>query len=136
MAVCNHCGNNLEENAAFCPVCGAAQNVQTSGAEAGAQQVPVQEPVPMVQPVYMPVVQQPKTNGLAIAGFVCAIVGWFCCGITSLIGLVLSIVALLQIKNRQEGGKGLAIAGIVIGGIVMVLAPLMMIVSVLPAFFS
>lgn len=28
MAICNHCGNGLEENAAFCPVCGAATSGQ------------------------------------------------------------------------------------------------------------
>lgn len=136
MAICNHCGNRLEENAAFCPVCGAEPSGQTSCTEMDAQQRPVQEPVPVVQPVYMPVVQQPKTNGLAIAGFVCSIVGWFCCGITSIIGLILSIVALSQIKNRQEGGKGLAIAGIVIGGIVMISVPLGVIFAFLPALLS
>ena len=86
--------------------------------------------------MYMPVVQQPKTNGLAVAGFVCSIVGWFCCGITSIIGVILSIVALSQIKNRQEGGKGLAIAGIVIGGIVMVSVPLGVLSAFLPVLLS
>ena len=129
MAICNHCGNGLEENAAFCPVCGAATSGQSPCEEVDAQQRPV-------QPVYMPVVQQPKTNGLAVAGFVCSIVGWFCCGITSIIGVILSIVALSQIKNRQEGGKGLAIAGIVIGGIVMVSVPLGVLSAFLPVLLS
>ena len=129
MAICNHCGNGLEENAEFCPVCGAATSGQPPCEEVDAQQRPV-------PPVYMPVVQQPKTNGLAVAGFVCSIVGWFCCGITSIIGVILSIVALSQIKNRQEGGKGLAIAGIVIGGIVMVSAPLGVLAAFLPVLLS
>lgn len=57
-----------------------------------------------------PVPQPQKTNGLAIAGFVTS---FFC----SLIGLVLSAVALSQINKTGQGGKGLAVAGIVIGAV-------------------
>jgi hypothetical protein len=46
-------------------------------------------------------------NGFAIASFVCA----FLC---SILGLVFGFVALSQIKERNERGQGLAIAGIVI----------------------
>lgn len=68
----------------------------------------------MSYPPQQPFVPQPpqKTNGLALAGFITSLV---CC---SPVGLVLSIIGLSQInKNPQEGGKGLAIAGIIIGGI-------------------
>ncbi len=51
------------------------------------------------------------TNGLAIAGFVLAF-------FMPLVGLVLSIVGLTQIKKRHQNGEGLAIAGIVISSIV------------------
>lgn len=55
--------------------------------------------------------QQPtKTNAMAIWGFILAI-------FLPLIGLILSIVAVNQIKKSHEGGKGLAIAGIIIGSI-------------------
>ncbi len=57
-----------------------------------------------------PVPASTKTNSLAIWGFILAI-------FLPLIGLILSIVAISQIKKKNEGGKGLAIAGIVIGGI-------------------
>ncbi len=57
--------------------------------------------------VQHPVQVPTKTNALAIWGFILAI-------FLPLIGLILSIVALSQIKNRHEGGKGLAIAGIII----------------------
>lgn len=49
-----------------------------------------------------------KTNGLAIAGFVCS----FFCGI---LGIIFGAVALSQINKTNGGGKGLAIAGICIG---------------------
>jgi hypothetical protein len=55
---------------------------------------------------------EPKTNGLAIGGFIVAF-------IFGLIGLILSIVALNQINasNGTQKGKGLAIAGIIIGAL-------------------
>jgi hypothetical protein len=46
-------------------------------------------------------------NGFAIAGFLCA----FLCG---LIGIVFCVVALRQIKKRNQRGRGLAVAGLVI----------------------
>ena len=54
--------------------------------------------------------QKAKTNGLAIAALVC---GFFC----GILGIILGIVALNQINKTNEGGKGLAIAGIVIGAV-------------------
>lgn len=66
------------------------------------------------QPPYPPQgpYAEPKTNGLAIGGFIAA----FFIGI---IGLVLSIMALNQINasNGMQKGKGLAIAGIIISAL-------------------
>ncbi|HUE35901.1 MAG TPA: DUF4190 domain-containing protein [Candidatus Acidoferrum sp.] len=59
-----------------------------------------------------------RTNGMAIAGFVSSLLGLICCCFGppfSIIGLVFSCVGLSQIKeNPMQGGKGLAIAGIVL----------------------
>ncbi len=55
-----------------------------------------------------------KTNTFAIASLVCSIVG-VCCFAGSVAGIVLGILALNQIKEKGEGGHGLAIAGIVVG---------------------
>jgi thiol:disulfide interchange protein len=53
------------------------------------------------------------TNGLAVSGFVLSIIG---CGFP--IGLILSSIALGQFKkNPNQKGKGLAIAGVVLGSI-------------------
>jgi hypothetical protein len=59
-----------------------------------------------------PVQAPTKTNTLAIWGFILAI-------LLPLIGLILSIIAISQIKKSNEGGKGLAIAGIVIASILL-----------------
>lgn len=78
--------------------------------EANKKAQSVKTPPHEQQPVQPP--QSSKTNGMAIWGFILAI-------FLPLIGLILSIVALSQIKKRNEGGKGLAIAGIVIAGILL-----------------
>jgi hypothetical protein len=62
-----------------------------------------------------------KTNSFAIASLVCGILVWFL-GWIPLIGflviiaaVVLGIVALKQISKKKQPGKGMAIAGIVLG---------------------
>lgn len=112
MAICSQCGSSMEEGAVFCPVCGAEQEAQNAPQVQGAQ-----APAYVVRAA--PAVQ--KTNSLAIAGFVCSVMGFFCCGIPALVGLILSIVGYSQIKSRNEGGKGLAVAGIIIGAVLPVL---------------
>jgi hypothetical protein len=108
---------------AFCPRC-AAPNVDTAAACAAcgaplsaAPGVPGAPPPMMNNPVYAGGgAMAPRTNGLAIAGFICA----FFCG---LVGLILSIVAYNQCKqsNGQLKGEGLALAGIIIAAVSMIL---------------
>ena len=60
--------------------------------------------------------EQKLTNGLAIAGFVvslCSLIINFA-GIVGLVGTILSAVGLAQVKT-QNSGKGIAIAGLIIG---------------------
>lgn len=54
--------------------------------------------------------QVDRWNGLCIAGFVCAFV-------IPPVGLILSIIALVQINKSHEKSKGLSIAGIVISAL-------------------
>ena len=54
-----------------------------------------------------------RTNGLAIASLVLGILWLFWLG--SLVGLILGLVALKQIKDRNQHGRGIAIAGVVLG---------------------
>ena len=64
---------------------------------------------------YQGLPQYAQTNGLAIASLVLGLVGFILpCGI---VGIVLGIVALVQIRDRQQKGKGLAIAGLVLAGL-------------------
>jgi len=71
------------------------------------------------QPYGQPGYTQPKMNTLALVGF---ILSFF----ISVVGLILSIIGLIQINgaNGMQKGKGLAIAGIIIGAIGTIFIPL------------
>ena len=62
-----------------------------------------------------PYAQHPGTNGLAIAALVVSIVGGCVYGVGAIVGIILGVVALGQIKRSGEQGRGLAIAGIALG---------------------
>lgn len=65
-----------------------------------------------------------KTNPLAIASLVSSLIGIlpFICGLGSIIGIVLGVVALNQIKTSGENGRGLAIAGIAVGAVTFLIS--------------
>lgn len=125
MTFCKHCGSQIEDNAAFCGVCGQAQN-------AAEPQTPVyQAPQAPVQPFYVapqaPVYAQPPIQpvakpvipgkGLGIASMVLGIVSlaifcaWYLAIPCAIIGAALGGVA--QSKAKAAGVKnGMAVAGI------------------------
>lgn len=59
------------------------------------------------------------TNGMAIASLVCSLLGWLC-GIGPILGIIFGVLALNKIKETGQGGRGLAIAGIAIGAVLIV----------------
>jgi hypothetical protein len=54
--------------------------------------------------------QAPSTDGMAIAALITGIVASF-------VGIILGAIALNRIKKSGQGGRGMAIAGIIIGAI-------------------
>lgn len=68
----------------------------------------------------------PKTNGMAIAALVLALVGFASC-ITAPVGAILGHVAQKQIRLTGEGGEGMAKAAIIIGWILTALLVLLII---------
>jgi len=64
-------------------------------------------------------VQPVGTNGLAIASLVTAIVGGCFYGLGAIVAIILGVVALNQIKQTGQQGRGLAIAGIAVGASVI-----------------
>jgi hypothetical protein len=62
-----------------------------------------------------------RTNGMAIGALICSIAGLVTCAASSIVGVILGIIALNQIKETGEEGRGMALAGIIIGGVVTAL---------------
>jgi hypothetical protein len=63
----------------------------------------------------------PGTNGKAIAALVTSLVGLLFCGLPSIAGLILGIVAMRETKRTGQDGYGIALAGTIIGGLVVAL---------------
>ncbi|KIA60961.1 DUF4190 domain-containing protein [Nocardia vulneris] len=84
---------------------------------------------PAYQPYGMP--QQQGTNGMAIGALISSLVGFFTCGIGSIVGIILGVVALGQIKQTGQEGRGMALAGIWIGVGMIVLAVLWFVVVII-----
>jgi hypothetical protein len=79
---------------------------------------------PQFQPPYQGYAQAPapaKTNSLAIAALVSSF-------FISLLGVILGHIALNQIKTTGEGGRGLAIAALIIGYVSMALAVVIIVI--------
>lgn len=142
MKVCQKCGAFAEDINDFCTVCGSkltAQSAQYSGQTENWQSQPEQPSAQnqqqsqgqqyyqqsQGQQQYQP---QAKTNGLAIAGFVCSF-------FIPILGLILSIVGKNQIKqsNGTQGGDGLATAGIAISIVFMAIGLLVVVPAVCTA---
>ncbi|MQY26852.1 DUF4190 domain-containing protein [Nocardia aurantia] len=74
--------------------------------------------------------QQPAqgNNGMAIAALVLSIVGLFCCP-AGIAGIICGFTALNQIKERGGQGRGMALAGIIIGSIGIILTLIIVVID-------
>jgi hypothetical protein len=60
----------------------------------------------------------PGTNGTAVAALVTSLVGLLCCGLPSIVGLILGVVAMRETKRTGQDGYAIALIGTIIGGLV------------------
>ncbi|MGZ3140627.1 DUF4190 domain-containing protein [Lentzea chajnantorensis] len=72
---------------------------------------------PMYGYGYPPPVPKPQTN--AILALVLSCVGIATCGVTSIIGVIFGHIAMGRIKRGEEDGRGLALAGLIVGYLVI-----------------
>lgn len=67
------------------------------------------------------VAMAPGTNGFATAGLVCGLLSWICCCCfpISLLGVIFSVIALIQINSQAEPQEGrmMAIIGLVLSAV-------------------
>ncbi|MEP7114681.1 MAG: DUF4190 domain-containing protein [Ilumatobacteraceae bacterium] len=84
---------------------------------------PPQPPGYQPYPASAPMPDKRTKSGMAIAGFVCSLVGVIPCfwaiQIMGLLGTIFGFIGLKQTKDGRRGGRGLAIAGVVIGIILL-----------------
>jgi hypothetical protein len=95
------------------------------------------QPMPAAYPAYgYPAAPaNPPTNGLAIASLILSLVGIASC-ITAPVGAILGHVARRQIRERGEGGDGMAKAGIIVGWILTGLLVLLIAFYVVVIIFA
>lgn len=101
---CPNCGSEVKEGK-FCSNCGTTMdNEQNSTTVANTTSN-----------------NQNNSNGMAVAGFTISLVSFLlCCGCFNWLSLIFSIVGLVQSKEKNGNGKGLAIAGIIISSITII----------------
>ena len=94
---CAKCGKEMDDNAKFCPSCGA---------DTAAQPVSSGQPVTTEQPTYQQAsysepayTEQTQSSGSGVGAMVCGIISLVLCWVP-IVGLVLGIVATIL------GGKG------------------------------
>ena len=117
---CPHCNHEVADTDAFCMSCGAqlsapAQNTQyTAPAQSAPAFVPPAAPVAPVGAKY---------SGKAIAAFVLSLVSLvFTCAapICGILAIIFAALGQKEINEKQLAGKGLAVAGLVMGIIAVV----------------
>lgn len=84
------------------------------------------DPVAPVPPAAPAGAAAAKTNTLAIVGLILAF-------LVSVAGIIVSAIALGQIKRTGEGGRGLAVAGVIVGIVVTVIYVIIIIAEVVLA---
>lgn len=102
---CRNCGKEISDDSKFCCFCGNDLKDTTEVVEA--------EAVP-VTPKASEVAEEKETPALVIAGFILAF-------IEPLLGLVLSLVGLNELKKTNNKNTGLCKAGIIISAVFIVL---------------
>jgi len=81
-----------------------------------AYSAPAAPPAYGAAPAYAAYPQGPKTNTLAIVSLVSSLVGVFVIPIIGqIVGIITGHMSLSQIKQTGEGGRGLGLAGVIIG---------------------
>ena len=83
------------------------------GAPGGPGAPPSYGPPPSTPYGYTPYAPTQGTNGLAIASMVLGILWIYWIG--SILAVIFGFVAMSQIKERNQGGKGMATAGLILG---------------------
>ena len=109
---CGNCGSRLEDNK--CPKCDVKKTTKKEEVE---------------------VVSTGKTNGLSIAGFVLSLTSLLLSPL-AILGLIFSIIGLVQINKNNEEGKGFAVAGIIVSAVILFFVLMFLLIILFAAMIS
>ena len=129
----------MPAGANFCAECGSREQVVSVAPLPQAYPLQPMYPVyPQAPPVYpyyqapayqLPAYRVRQTNGLAVASMILGILWLYWLG--SVLALIFGLVAIAQIKRKDQDGMGMAIAGAILGGVgIGVLALIIIVASV------
>lgn len=129
---CYNCGNQLKDGDRFCDKCGLPVEASAKAAEEMAEQSDAAAPAPEPAPQYAPPRYAPSQPGAGesnlmgilslISGIISIIFGWvpFLMFVPEVLAVIFGIVGIVK-----KSGKGMAIAGIVLGGVAFLMTALM-----------
>jgi len=82
---------------------------------------PYGQPMYGQQPMYGPGYgyQPPKPQTNAILALVLSCVGLATCGVTAIVGVIFGHIAMGKIRRGEEDGRGMALAGVIVGYVVI-----------------
>ena len=121
---CRNCGTANPDSGQFCSKCGQPLS------SAAARTTPGPTPVPGGSFATPPVVGEAPTSGKAIASLVCGIFTFFLPA--AIAAIILGHISLSDIRNSagRIGGKGIAIAGLVLGYLGLTILPIMIVAAI------
>lgn len=105
---CTNCGKEIQKGSAFCPECGATQQGATPPVtDAGGNPDSTSQPEVKKMPYNIICI-----IGLVISGISLLLNFW---GVVGIAGTIVSVIGLLNCKQKNQNGAALAITGIIIG---------------------
>ncbi|MDF2554259.1 MAG: hypothetical protein K0R60_154, partial [Microbacterium sp.] len=86
---------------------------------------------------YTPYPSAPKTNTMAIVSLIASIVGFvFLPFIGSLAGVITGHIALRQLKTSGENGRGMALAGTIVGWVGLALSVIITVIIIISVVYA
>lgn len=122
---CSNCGTKMQQaqepvqqpDEPYVPIMPSQQSTPITSSQPEEEYVPIQPSYAM--PITQPVQKRVKSDGWCQTGLIFSIAGWFCLGILSPIGFICSLIGLFTSAHNHKPGRGKAIAGLILSGIII-----------------
>ncbi|MBO4450645.1 MAG: hypothetical protein J5777_08655 [Clostridiales bacterium] len=130
---CSNCGTKIEQapvqqpDEPYVPIRPVQQSSPVTSSQQEEEYVPIQPSY--AQPITQPVQKRVKSNGWCSSGLILSIAGWFCLGILSPFGFICSLIGLFDSARKHQPGRGKAVAGLILSGIVILSLGTMLAIS-------